>query len=366
MKKIISVAEPNLGNEEAKNLQKAVKSGWVSGGAFVDRFEKEFARYCGVKFAVTTCNGTSALHLALRCLGIGPGDEVIVPALTFVATINAVLYTGAKPIFVDIEPETLGINPKLIEAKITSRTKAILIVHLYGHPVDFNPIARLAKRHQLPIVEDAAEALGSLYKGKKVGSLGKIGCFSFFGNKLITTGEGGMLVTNHQKLAKKARFLRNQATLPGGNYLHTELGYNFLMTNLQAAVGVAQLGKIERFLKRKQEIASLYKKLLTGTAGLRLPSEKAWALNSYWMYSPIVEPKYPLTRNELIEALKARGIETRPFFVALPKLPFLKDEKGSYPVAYDVSKKGINLPSGTTITNNQVSYICNIIKKLRH
>lgn len=360
MRRPIPVAEPNLGPEEEKYLLEAIRSGWISRGKFVDQLEEQFAAFCGTKFALSTCNGTAALHLALHSLGVSQGDEVIVPALTFVATANAVLYTGAKPIFVDIERETLGIDSHQIEEKITERTKAIMVVHLYGHPVDFDAVKKIALEHNLWVIEDAAEAHGALYKGKKVGSLGDVACFSFFGNKIITTGEGGIITTNDKVLANRMRFLRNQATCAGGNYYHTEVGFNCLMTNLQAAIGVAQLQKIKQFLQRKREIANLYNDLLQDVP-LILPKEKDWAKSSFWMYAPILKENYPVSRDRLIKILRQKGVEARPFFVALPRLPFLQDNS-LYPTAYEISERGINLPSGTTLTDEEINYVCEVVR----
>ena len=240
------VAEPRFGDAELRYVSECVLTGWVSSaGKFVKKFEDLFAAFCGTKFAVTTTNGTTALHLSMLALGIGPGDEVIVPSLTFISTANAVTFTGAKPVFIDSEPYTWNIDPVGIEKAITSRTKAIIPVHLYGHPADMDPILEIANKYGLAVVEDAAEAHGALYKDKKVGSLGKIGMFSFFGNKIITTGEGGMIVTDDQKLAEKLRILRDHGMDPNKKYWHDRLGFNYRMTNLQAAIGVAQVKKLK-------------------------------------------------------------------------------------------------------------------------
>ncbi|MEM4522680.1 MAG: DegT/DnrJ/EryC1/StrS aminotransferase family protein, partial [Nitrososphaeria archaeon] len=253
------VAEPEIGDEELKNVIEAVKSGWVSSkGRFIDEFESSFAKYVGVKYGIATSNGTAALHLALAGLNIGSDDEVIVPDLTFAATINAVLYTRAKPVIVDINPEYWCIDPTKLEKAITSKTKAIILVHLYGHPCDMEPIMEIAEQHNLYVIEDVAEAHGAEYKGRKVGSFGHISCFSFYGNKVITTGEGGMCLTNDREIAERIKILRDHGMSPEKRYWHDVIGFNYRMTNLQAALGLAQLGKIERFIEKKREIAKKY------------------------------------------------------------------------------------------------------------
>ena len=252
----IPIAEPDIGQEEIRNVTEAVKSGWISSkGQFIKDLEEQFARYFNVNFGASTSNGTSALHLALDALGIKMGDEVIVPTLTFIASANVVKYTGARPVFVDSHPDYWCIDPEKIEEKITDRTKAIMPVHLYGHPCDMDPIVRIAKKHDLFIVEDCAEAHGAEYRGKKVGSFGIISCFSFYGNKIITTGEGGMCLTNDKELAEKIRILRDHGMSPEKRYWHDVVGFNYRMTNLQAAIGVAQLAKLDKFIEKKRKIA---------------------------------------------------------------------------------------------------------------
>jgi len=286
---MIPIAEPLLSKEELNNVIEAVKSGWISSkGKFIPEFEEKFAHYCGVKYGIATSNGTVALHLALTALGIGPGDEVIIPTLTFVATANAVTYTGAKPIFIDSQPEYWCIDPEKIEEAITAKTKAIIPVHLYGHPCDMDAILAIAKRHNLYVIEDAAEAHGAEYKGRKVGSFGDISCFSFYGNKIITTGEGGMCLTNDEKLAEKMRILRDHGMNPNKRYWHDVIGFNYRMTNMQAAIGVAQLKKLDGFIERKRNIAKWYTEELKDLAEqkiLTLSPEMSWAKCVYWMYS---------------------------------------------------------------------------------
>ena len=282
----IPVAEPDIGKEELENITEAVKSGWISSkGKFILELEEKFSKFIGTKFGVSTSNGTTALHLALEALGIKAGDEVILPTLTFIACANMVKFAGAKPVFVDSHPDYWCIDPKKIEEKLTDKTKAIMPVHLYGHPCDMDPIERIAKKHNLFIIEDCAEAHGAEYRGRKVGSMGTISCFSFYGNKIITTGEGGICLTDDEVLAEKMRIIRDHGMSLQKRYWHEVIGFNYRMTNLQAAIGVAQLGKIDYFINKKRETARMYNQLLNNNSKIVLPPEMPWAKNVYWMYS---------------------------------------------------------------------------------
>lgn len=361
---MIPVAEPQLGEHELAYVTECLKGGWVSSlGKYIAMFEEGFCRYCGVKYGIATSNGTVALHLALVTLGIGPGDEVLVPSLTFVATANAVRYTGAKPVFVDSDPSTWNIAPAKIEEKITRRSRAIIPVHLYGHPVDMDPIMEIARKHGLYVIEDAAEAHGAQYKGRIVGGLGDMSCFSFYGNKIITTGEGGMLLTNNEQFAQRALFLKDQAMSLKRRYWHPEVGYNYRMTNLQAALGVAQLERIEEFIQAKREHAALYNSLLSNVHGLTLPPEAPWARNVYWMYSVLVEKEFGMGRDDLMRALNQRGIDSRPFFWPIHLMPpYRCGERLS--VAEPLAQKGINLPSSCKLTREQIGFICETIREL--
>lgn len=354
---MIPVAEPCLGEEELNNVIEAVKSGWISSkGRFIEDFEKEFARYCGAKHGVATANGTVALHLALKALGIGKGDEVIVPTLTFVATANAVTYCNAKPVFVDSHPEYWCIDPERIEKKVNKNTKAIVAVHLYGHPCDMDWIKDIAEENELYLIEDAAEAHGAEYKGRKVGSFGDISCFSFYGNKIITTGEGGMCLTNDEELAEKMRILRDHGMSKQRRYWHEFLGFNYRMTNLQAAIGVAQLKKLDKFVEKKREIAKWYTEGLRELEDkdlIRLHPEMSWAKCVYWIYSVLVEDKARISRDELMRRLEESSIETRPFFVPMHLLPIYNcGERLS--IAEGLSGKGLNLPSSVKIDRETV------------
>jgi len=363
----IPVAEPVLTGNELAYVSDCVTSGWVSSiGQYVTRFEREFAEFCGVRHGIATSNGTTALHLALAVLGIGPGDEVIVPALTFIATANAVVYTGAKPVFVDSEPRTWNLDPNDVARKITPATRAIIPVHVYGHPADMDAINAIAREHNLHVIEDAAEAHGAEYKGRRVGSLGCMGTFSFYGNKIITTGAGGMLTTDDAALAQRAQVLRDHAMSPTRRYWHDEIGYNYRITNVQAALGVAQMERVDEFIARKRAIAALYSELLGGTPGIMLPVQEPWAKNVYWMYSILVGSKARLTRDELMAHLKSRKIDSRPFFHPIHTMPPYASAHSagqSLPAAERLSRQGINLPSSCALSDDDVRRVAHAMRE---
>lgn len=353
----IPVAEPALGNREQEYVDEAIRSGWISSlGKYVNKFEEDFAKFCDVKYGVACSNGTVALHLALLALGIKEGDEVIVPVSTYISTANAVKYVNATPVFVDSDADSWTIDPKKIEEKITNRTRAIIPVHLYGMPCDMDKIMEIAKRHNLFVIEDCAEAHGAEYKGKKVGTFGEISCFSFFGNKIITTGEGGMCLTNDSVLKERMEFFRNQGNSKEKKYWHDGIGFNYRMTNLQAAIGVAQLERIEHFLQRKKENHSLYTEMLQEVDHLGFFPEKEDRKNVYWMYIILSNRK-----EEIVNALKEKGIETRPFFVPLNQMPHLHSEE-KFPIAETLYKLGIILPSSVNLKRGDINKICEIIK----
>lgn len=361
---MIPVAEPKLKGNELKYISDCITSGWVSSkGTYVNRFENSFAQYCGCQHGVATFNGTIALHLLLTALNIGSGDEVIVPTLTFVSTANAVVYTGATPVFVDSDPNTWGIDPSNIEAAITSRTKAIIPVHLYGHPADMDPILALAKQHDLIVIEDAAEAHGAKYKGQTVGSIGHAAMFSFMGNKIMTTGEGGVIVTDDEALAKRCFYLGNHARTNENPYWHLEVGFNYRMTNMQAALGVAQLEQIDEFIAIRRWIAGQYIERLDNVPGLNLPIQADWAESVYWMFAPLIKPEFGLSRDEVMVKLREKGIDSRPFFAPIHRLPMYNTGQ-NLPVAQSLSAQGINLPSGSTLTTEQIDYICETLLKM--
>jgi len=361
----LPVAEPSLGEKELLYVSECVLTGWVSSaGKFVTRFEEVFADFCGTRYAIATSNGTTALHLALLALGIGPGDEVIVPTLTFIATANAVTYTGARPVFVDSEPETWNIDPGLVEEVVTPDTKAIIPVHLYGHPVDMDPILEIAERHNLFVVEDAAEAHGARYKGRRVGGIGDIGIFSFYGNKIITTGEGGMIVTNRADLAEKMGMLRDHGMSPERRYWHPVLGYNYRMTNIQAALGVAQMEKVDSILAAKQEIAYRYEEGLRNIPGIILPPKAPWAENVYWLYSILIYPQqFGMSRDNLVQILAEQMVDTRPLFPPVHLQP-IYDTQQSLSIAEQLSKAGLSLPSAATLATSEIDRVVTVIKSV--
>lgn len=360
--KSIPVAEPSLTEREIETALECLRSGWISSkGKFVEQFERDFATFCQTKYGLATSNGTTALHLALIGLGIGPGDEVIVPTLTFIATANAVHYTGATAVLVDVEPTTWCIDPAQVAAAITPRTKAIIPVHLYGHPANMTALCEIAARHGLAIVEDAAEAHGARADGRPVGGLGTVGCFSFYGNKIFTTGEGGMVVTNDTALVARMVRARDHGMDPTRHYWHPEIGYNYRMTNLQAAIGVAQLARAPEILHRKRDIADRYRALLTDVPGITLPPEASWAYNAYWMFSILLEESAPCTRDELRSQLAGGGIETRPFFYPLHQMPPYATAT-SYPVAETLARRGINLPSSVTLADHDVRRVATAVR----
>lgn len=366
---MIPVNEPIMPSRAREYLIECIDTGWISAqGRFVRLFEEAFAEYLGVKHAITTTSGTTALHLALAALGIGSGDEVIIPTLTMVATANAVVYTGAQLVLVDSEPLTGNLDVNQVEEKISPRTKAILPVHLYGHPVDMGPLMEVAERHGVHVVEDAAEAHGAEYQGRKAGTLGHIGCFSFYANKIITTGEGGMLVTDDDHLARRARGLKDLAHSPNRRFLHEEVGFNYRMTNLQAAVGLAGIEEIDSYLCKKEQMAAQYTEGLKAVAGLDLPYTKPEIRNVYWMYAIRLNASFPLGRDGFCEALRNRGVDTRTFFIPMHRQPALEEwivgADGKFPIAENLGASGLYLPSGLAITDQQIDSVCEVVREI--
>lgn len=362
---MIPLCIPEIRGNEWKYIKECIDTNWVSSvGSYVDKFENEFANYVESKKAVVTVNGTAALELALRTIGIGEGDEVIVSSLTFISPVNAIKYVGAEPVFVDVCRDTWVMDADKIEELITSKTKAILPVHIYGHPADMNKIMEIANKYNLYVIEDATESLGSLYNGKATGTVGHIGCYSFNGNKLITTGAGGMLVTNDERLGQRAKYLATQTktVLENGAFYHEEVGYNFRMPNLLAAMGCAQLESIEEYIKIKRKNAKLYNELLKDVKGITLPVERESVRNVYWLYSILVEEDYSLTRDELIFRFNENGIQARPFFMAIHKMPDYKlCRHGDMTITDELVKVGINLPSSTSLTESEIKIISKLI-----
>lgn len=358
--KFIPISQPSITQKEIDYVTEAVKSGWVSSlGKYLDIFENKFAEFVGTKYAVTTSNGTTALHLALVASGVKRGDEVIIPDLTFVATANAVNYIGATVVFVDIEEDTLCIDPAKIENAITNNTKAIIPVHLYGHPANMIEINKIARKHNIAVVEDAAESHGAEVMGKKVGSFGQCGVFSFYGNKIITSGEGGMITTDDKDLYERLRLLRDHAMSKEKRYWHESVGFNYRMTNLQAALGVAQLSRINEILEKKREIFHAYSKRLSHHKKIKLNFEAPWAKNVYWMVCLEVEGFDESARDVFMKELKNKGIDSRPYFYPISDMPMY--EKARTPITHKVSQRGINIPSFFDIDNASIEYICDTI-----
>lgn len=344
----IPVAAPVLNGRETEYVLECMTTSWISSaGRFVTAFEEGFANFCNVRHAIATNNGTTALHLALVAVGIKPGDEVIIPTLTYIATANAVTYCGAKPVFVDNHLHTFNIDPNAVERAITERTRAIMPVHLYGQSADVDPLTAIARRHNLIVIEDAAEAIGAHYKGRSAGTLGLCATFSFFGNKILTTGEGGMVTTNDDDLAARLRLLRGQGMDPNRRYWFPEVGYNYRMTNVAAAIGLGQLENIEHHLEARRNVARFYdEKLQSLSDQLILPKTESWADHVYWMYTVMLSDKVKPTRDQVMAAMDAAGIETRPVFYPMHVMPpYFEDAPGKYPNADFCSARGINLPT---------------------
>jgi len=361
----IPVCAPKLGAREIRYVTECIKSSWVSGTSpYVSDFEMKFAKYCRAKFGIATNSGTTALHLALAALGIGKGDEVIMPTFTMIATANATTYTGARCKLVDSELDTWNLDVSKVEPLISKKTKAIMAVHTYGHPVDMGPLLDIARQNDLYVVEDAAEAHGAEYKGHRVGCLGDIGCFSFYSNKIITTGEGGMIVTNDEETAERCRWLRAHAFgKKGKHFWHERIGFGYRMSGLQAALGLAQLERIDRFVKARRSRAELYAELLRNMRGLALAPEAPWAKSVFWMYSVLVQKNFGMSREALMRHLARKGIETRTFFYPIHRQPAYRHicRTKSYPRADYLSAVGVNLPSGNNLTEDEIRYICRAI-----
>lgn len=357
MKKI-PVAQPLFCGNEKKYVEDCLNSGWISSqGSYIEKFELAFANYIQVKHAITCSNGTVALHLALLAYDVQSGDEILIPTLTYIATANAVSYCGAKPVFIDSDPKTWNLDVTQLEAKITAKTKGIIAVHLYGHPAEMDIINEIAKKHNLFVIEDAAEALGAKYNSKLTGGLGNIGIFSFFGNKIITTGEGGMLTTDDASIATRLRLLKNQGMDPQRRYWFPIIGYNYRMTNIQAAIGLAQLEMIDQHLRLRQETAQHYYHYLTPWYPyLDVPTYKEYVWHSFWMFS--ITLKNNASRDDLMAKLQHDGIETRPVFYPLHIMPPYFEGPSDYPVAEKIAATSLNLPTYAGLSTAQIEYIC--------
>ena len=375
---MISVNEPLLGQRESEYVTDCIRTGWISSaGRYIKEFESGWASYCSRRYGIGVTNGTAALQTAVACLGLKPGDEVIMPTFTIISCALAVVYSGGVPVLVDCKPPTWCMDVEQVKDKITARTRAIMPVHIYGHPVDMDPILDLAETHGLAVIEDAAEVHGAEYLAgrgtthpawRRCGSFGTLSCFSFYANKPITTGEGGMVLTDDPKLADKARSLRNLCFEPNRRFHHEELGFNFRLTNLQAALGVAQLERIEEIIARKRWIGQEYNRRLAGIKNLQLPAEEPWARNVYWMYGVVLSEKAGMDTPAFAQRLKERGIETRPFFLGLHEQPAFHRKElfvgERHPVAERIARRGLYLPSGLALTEEQIVIVCDAVSEV--
>lgn len=363
----IPVSQPDLGAAELAYASDAIQSSWISStGPYIDRFESEFSAVCGTRSAISVANGTAALHLGLLTLGLKAGDEVIVPSLTYVATANAVRYANADPVFVDVDPKTWCLDPRLVEARITPRTRGIVAVHLYGHPADMDALSTIARKHGLWIVEDAAEAHFARYKDRPVGGLGDIGMFSFYGNKIITCGEGGALVINDPGLEQRARLLRGQGMDPQRRYFFPIVGYNYRLTNVACAILCGQMERREGIVARRSEIFRQYTERLRDIPGIGLQPVAEWARPAQWLYCITVEPAFGRSRDELALRLREVGIDTRPFFVPIHTLPPYESAVSiDLPITDQLARTGLNLPTFPALTALEIDRICSAIEAAR-
>ena len=367
---MIPVNEPLLNGNEKKYLNECIDTGWISTeGPYVREFEKKFAKRVGRKHGIAVTNGTSAIDAAVEALGISHGDEVILPSFTIISCILQIIRSGATPVLVDSDPITWNMDVSQIESKITSKTKAIMITHIYGLPVDVDPVLDLCKKYNLKLIEDAAEMIGQTYKGNQCGSFGDISTFSFYANKHITTGEGGMIVVNNDQLAEKCRELRNLCFKNDKRFIHDNLGWNLRMTNLQAAVGVAQLEQLDDFIVKKRWIGERYTELFSNLEGVQLPLiSTSYSKNIYWVYGMVLNDTINVNANEIMSSLIKNGIGCRPFFYplhhqpVLKKLGLFKDQK--FPISEKLYQKGFYIPSGLAITEEQILIVSNTVKKI--
>jgi perosamine synthetase len=366
---MIPVNEPLITESEIKNVMECLQTGWISSaGHFIEDFEKGWAQYCGMPHGIAVANGSLALSAAMACLELEPGDEVILPSFTIASCVNAVIEAGLKPVLVDCDPETWCMDVTQVAQKITPRTRALMPVHIYGHPVDMDPLLDLAKKHNLFIVEDSAEAHGAEYKGRKCGGIGQVSCFSFYANKIVTTGEGGMVLTSDLQIAERLRSHRNLCFRPPRRFYHTEMGHNYRLTNMQAAIGLAQMQRIEEHIAHKRWMANAYQERLADLTMIRLPVERSWAKNVYWMYGLVLAKDFGYDATEFARRLAAEGIETRPFFLGMHEQPVYHDlglfVGEHYPVTEWIARQGLYLPSGLTLTEGQLEQVCTGVRKV--
>jgi perosamine synthetase len=365
---MIPVSEPLLDEQARANVEEAVRSGWISSeGPFIPEFERRWPRYCGVEHGIAVCNGTAALEVAMEALALPAGSEVILPSFTIISCVLAVLRAGCRPVLVDCEPDTWCLDVAEVARKITGRTRAVMPVHIYGHMAEMVPLMELAHTHGLAVVEDAAEAHGAECHGRRAGAIGTLGCFSFYANKIVTTGEGGMVVTDDPKLAERARSLRNLCFQRDRRFWHAALGHNFRMTNVQAGIGLAQVDRVDMHVARKRAMAAIYCRHLRDIPQLHLPVERPGFKNVYWMYAIALDDSVPFDASELAKRLKARGVDTRPFFVGMHEQPVLRQQglfaAEHYPVTERLSRRGLYLPSGLTLDEAKIETVCAAVRK---
>jgi perosamine synthetase len=364
----VPVSTPRIGAEDIRLVTRSLREGWLSSrGPYVEQFERRFARWVGGRFGISTSSGTTALHLALAALGVGPGDRVILPDFTMVACVDAVLYTGATPVFADVDPDYWTLSAELAAPLVTGVTRAIMPVHLYGHPADMDPLLRLSRERSLDVIEDAAEAHGTLYRGHRVGALGSAGCFSFYSNKLLSTGEGGMLVSRDPRVAARAYSLRDLAFAHRErDYHHSTVGFNYRLTSLQSALGLGQLGRIEEHIRHRRACARVYHDVLEGVRGLTLPPEAPWARSVYWMYTVRVR-RGPRVRRAVMRALARRGVESRVGFWPLHRQPFCRKfvpRSARFPVSDALGRETLSLPSGNGTRTEDVEYAAQALRDI--
>lgn len=370
MTQFIPVNEPLLNGKEKQYLNECIDTGWISSeGPFVKQFEQNFAHCVGRKHGIAVCNGSMAIDAAIAALGIGEGDEVILPTFTIISCANAIVRAGAIPVVVDSDPTTWNMDIQQLEAKITPKTKAIMVVHIYGLPMDMNPVLAIAAKYGLKIIEDSAEMHGQTYFGKPCGSFGELSTFSFYPNKHVTTGEGGMIVTDDEELAVKCRSLRNLGFQPQQRFIHEELGWNLRMTNLQAALGLAQLERLTEFVQRKRNMGKLYSELLADVKQLELPLVKTeYADNIYWVYGVVLKDDVPFDAKEAMQKLRESKIGTRPFFWCMHEQPVFKKMglfvQESCPNAERLARRGFYLPSGMALNSEQIEIVAKAVKTI--
>lgn len=366
---MIPVNEPLIEQKEYENILDCLKTGWISSeGKYIKEFEEKWSSYCGMKYGIAVSNGTTALEAAIWCLDLEPGSEIIMPTFTIISCAMAIIRNGHKPVLVDSEPRTWCMDTTKIEEKITDKTKAIMVVHIYGHPVDMDPVINIAQKYNLKIIEDAAEAHGAEYKSLKCGSFGDVSTFSFYANKLITTGEGGMVLTNNELYAERVRSFRNLCFKKERRFYHTELGNNYRLTNMQAAIGAAQTARINEIVEKKRKMGFLYLSLLKDVPNVQLPTEESWAKSVFWMFGIVLDENNKMDLSLFVEKLNGEGVQTRPFFLGMHEQPVFYEKglflKENYPVADKLARRGLYLPSGLSLTKEQIETVADKVKKV--